>query len=181
MPKSHGLAHIVVNAEQEEEAWVLVERLVKTTAMYKMTIGPDKTKVITNNPDGFQREIKIKGERLEAVKNVKYLDKSSLMKDQNPRFFSGLPRLQQYFLDWSSCGGTRSSRLFLRLSWCGISFYPPSFMSVRGGPWPQQLKQRIQALEMRCHRRLNISYKDHMTNEKVRSIIQNAIWVNDIS
>ena len=69
--------------------------------MYKMTIGPDKTKVITNNPDGFQREIKIKGERLEAVENVKYLDKSSLMKDQNPKFFfriapttAVLPRLK---------------------------------------------------------------------------------------
>ena len=26
-----------------------------------MEIGPDKTKVMTNNPNGFQREIKIKG------------------------------------------------------------------------------------------------------------------------
>ena len=49
---------IVVNAEEEEEAGVLVDRLDRTTTRYKMEIGPDKTKVMTNNPDGFQREIR---------------------------------------------------------------------------------------------------------------------------
>ena len=50
---------IVVNAEEEEEAGVLVDGLDRTTTRNKMEIGPDKTKVITNNPNGFQREIKI--------------------------------------------------------------------------------------------------------------------------
>ena len=64
---------IVVNAEEEEEAGVLVDRLDTTTTWYKMEIGSDKTKVITNNPNGFQKEIKIKGQRLEEVENFKYL------------------------------------------------------------------------------------------------------------
>ena len=38
---------IVVNAEEEEDAGVLVDRLDKTTTRYKMEIGPDKTKVMT--------------------------------------------------------------------------------------------------------------------------------------
>ena len=38
-----------------------------------MEIGPEKTKVMTNNPNGFQIEIKIKGQRLEEVENFKYL------------------------------------------------------------------------------------------------------------
>ena len=41
---------IVVNAEEEEEARVLIDHLNKTTTRYKMEIGPDKTKVMTNNP-----------------------------------------------------------------------------------------------------------------------------------
>ena len=65
---------IVVNAEEEEKAGVLIDHLDKTTARYKMEIGPDKTKVMTNNPNGFQREIKIKGQRLEEVENFKYLE-----------------------------------------------------------------------------------------------------------
>ena len=64
---------IVVTAEEEEEAGVLVDRLDTTTTRYKMEIGPDKTKVMTNNPNGFQREIKIKGQGLEEVENFKYL------------------------------------------------------------------------------------------------------------
>ena len=43
-----------------------------------------------------------------------------------------------------------------------------------------EIKRRIQALEMRCYRRLpNISYKDHVTNEEVRNRIQNATGVHD--
>ena len=43
-----------------------------------------------------------------------------------------------------------------------------------------EIERRIQALEMRCYRRLlNISYKDHVTNEKVRNRIQNAIGVHN--
>ena len=61
--------NIVVNAEEEEEAGVLVNRLDTTTTRYKMEIGLDKTKVMTNNSNGFQREIKIKGQRLEEVEN----------------------------------------------------------------------------------------------------------------
>ena len=60
---------IVVNAEEEEEAGVLVDLLDTTTTRYKLEIGPDKTKVMTNNPNGFQREINIK----EEVENFKYL------------------------------------------------------------------------------------------------------------
>ena len=40
---------IVVNAEEEEEAGFLIDRLDRTTTRYKMEIGPDKTKVMTNN------------------------------------------------------------------------------------------------------------------------------------
>ena len=64
---------IVVNAEEEEEAGVLVDYLDTTITRYKTEIGPDKTKVMTNNPNGFQREIKVNGQRLEEVQNFKYL------------------------------------------------------------------------------------------------------------
>ena len=59
---------IVVNAE-EEEAGILIDRLDRTTTRYKMEIGSDKTKVMTNNPNGFQTEIKVK--RSEARRSGK--------------------------------------------------------------------------------------------------------------
>ena len=43
-----------------------------------------------------------------------------------------------------------------------------------------EIERRIQALEMRCYRRLlDISYKDQVTNEEVLNRIQNAIGVHD--
>ena len=45
---------IVVNAEEEEEAGVLIDPLDRTTTRYKMEISPDKTKVMTNNSNGDQ-------------------------------------------------------------------------------------------------------------------------------
>ena len=43
-----------------------------------------------------------------------------------------------------------------------------------------ELEKRSQAFEMRCYRRLlNISYKDHVTNEEVRRKIQAAIGEYD--
>ena len=43
-----------------------------------------------------------------------------------------------------------------------------------------QLEERLQAFEMRCYRRLlNISYKDHVTNEEVRKKIQTVIGEYD--
>ena len=43
-----------------------------------------------------------------------------------------------------------------------------------------ELEKRKQAFEMRCYRRLlNISYKDHVTNEEVRRKIKTAIGIYD--
>ena len=82
------LADDIVMSAEEEEAGVLVDRLDTTTTRYKMEIGPDKTKVMTNNPNGFQREIKIKGQRLKEVENFNTLEQSSPTKDQNPEIVS---------------------------------------------------------------------------------------------
>ena len=81
---------IVVNAEEEEEAVVQVYRLDTTTTRYKTEIGPDKTKVMTNNQNGCQRETKIKWQSLEAMENFKYRGANEIIaKDQNPRFYPG--------------------------------------------------------------------------------------------
>ena len=137
----HFADDTVVNAEEEEEAGVLIERLDRTTTRYKLEIGSDKTKVMTSKPNGFQREIKIKGQRLEDVEIFKYLGAIISNAGSKPEILSRIAkttRQQQLFLDWRSYGGTRTSRLLLRLSWCGRSSYLPSFMPVRAGPCQQR-------------------------------------------
>ena len=58
---------IDVLAEEEQELEALVESLDKTCTRYKMEIGAEKTKLMANSADGFQREIKVKGQRLGTV------------------------------------------------------------------------------------------------------------------
>ena len=84
---------IVVNAEEEEEAGVFVDRLDRTTTRYKMEIGPDKTKVMTNNPNGFQREIKVKGKMLKEVENFKYLGAIISNEGSKPEILSRTARI----------------------------------------------------------------------------------------
>ena len=61
---------IVVNAEERKKkpaSWSTV------SIQAPQGTHSAKTNVMTNNPNGFQREIKIKGQRLEEVENFKYL------------------------------------------------------------------------------------------------------------
>ena len=52
--------------------------------------------------------------------------------------------------------------------------------ACKSGTLTAELEKRTQAFEMRCYRRLlNISYKDHVTNEEVRRKIQAAIGEYD--
>ena len=49
-----------VNAEEEEEADDILTSMDTACTWYKMEIGTDKTKLMTNNPNDFQSEIKMK-------------------------------------------------------------------------------------------------------------------------
>ena len=79
---------IVVNAEEEEEVGIPVDRLDTTTTRHKIEIGPDKIKVKTNNPNVFQRETKIKNQRLEEVENFKNLGAIISNEGLNPEILS---------------------------------------------------------------------------------------------
>ena len=170
---------IVVNAEEEEETGVLIDRLDRTTTRYKMEISPDKTKVMTNNPNGFQREIKIKGQRLE-VENFKYLGAIISNKGSKPEILSRIAQtttaLSRLKIIWRDKNISLASKVKLMLTLILSTF----LYACESWTLTAEIERRIQTLEMRCYRRLlNISYKDHVTNEEVCNRIQNAIGMHD--
>ena len=81
--KFHSADDIVVNAE--EVAGGLVDRLDTAT---KTETGHGKTKVMTSNPNGFQRQIKIKGQKLEALEHLEYLGSSISNEGSKPKILS---------------------------------------------------------------------------------------------
>ena len=64
---------IDVLAEEEQELEALVESLDKTCTRFKIEISAEKTKLMTNSANGFQREIKVNGQILGSVTSFKYL------------------------------------------------------------------------------------------------------------
>ena len=54
-------------AGEGEELARLVERLDKGSAAYSMEVGADKTKIMTSNTRGINKEIKVNGQKLETV------------------------------------------------------------------------------------------------------------------
>ena len=156
---------IVVNAEQEEEAGVLIDRLDRTTTRYKMEIGPDKTKVMINNPNGFQREIKTKGQRLEEVENFKYRGAIISNEGSKPKILSRIAQttaaLSTLKIIWRDKNISLASKV--KLMWTLI--LSTFLYACESWTLTAEIERRIKALEMGCYRRvLNISYKDHVTN-----------------
>ena len=171
---------IVVNAEEEEEAGILIDCLDRTTTRYKMKIGPDRTKVMTNNQNVFQREIKIKGQRLEEVENFKYLGSIISNEGSKPENLSRIAQttaaLSRLKIIWTDKNILLASKV--KLMWTLI--LSTFLYACESWILIAEIERRIQALEMRCYRRLlNISYKDHVTNEEVRNRIQNAIEMHN--
>ena len=163
---------IAVNAEEEEKAGVLIDRFDRTTTRYKLEIGPDKTKVMTNNPNGFQREIKIKGQRLEDVEISKYLGAIISNERSKPEILFRIAQttaaLSRLKMIWRDKNISLASKV--KLMWTLIL---STFLhACEAWNLTAEIERRIQVLEMRCYRRqLNISYKDHVTNEEVRNRI----------
>ena len=60
-------------AGEEEEFAKLVERLDKASTAYGMEISAEKTKLMTNNTNGINIEIKVNGQKLGTVTSFKYL------------------------------------------------------------------------------------------------------------
>ena len=171
---------IIVNVEEEEEAGVLVDRLDSTTTRYKMEIGPDETKAMTNNPNGFQRKIKIKCQRLEEVENFKYLGAIISNEGSKPEIISRIAQttaaLSRLKIIWRDKNISLASKARLMRTLTLSTF----LYACENWTLTAEIARRIQALEMRVYSRLlNISYKDHVTNAEVHNRIQNATGVHD--
>ena len=171
---------IVVNAEEEEEAGVLIDRLDRTITRYKMEVGPDKTKVMINNPNGFQREIKIKGQRLGEVEIFKYLGAIISNEGSKPEILSRIAQTTAALSRLKTIWRDKKISLASKVKLMRTLILSTYIHACESWTLTAEIERRIQALEMRCYRRLlNISYKNHVTNEAVRNIIQNATGVHD--
>ena len=140
----------------------------------------EKTKLMTNSANGIQREIEVKGQKLGTVTSFKYLGAVVSDDGSKPEVLSRIAQataaLTKLKPIWRDNNISLGSKVKLMRSLV-ISIFLYAFES-----WTltAELEKRTQAFEMRCYRRLlNISYKDHVTNEEVRRKIQAGIGEYD--
>ena len=141
-----------------------------------MEISAEKTKLMTNNTSGINTEIKVNAQNLETVTSFKYLgpvitDESSKLEvlSRIAQTIAALTRLKSV---WNDRSISLSSKIRLIRSHVTFVF----LHACESWTLTAELQRRIQAMEMRCYRKiLRISYKDHVTNEKVHAKIQQAI------
>ena len=141
-----------------------------------MEISAEKTKLMTNSANGIQREIKVKEQKLGTVTSFKYLGAVVSDDGSKPEVLSRIAQataaLTKLKPIWRDNNISLGSKVKLMRSLV-ISIFLYACES-----WT--LTAEFQAFEMRCYRRLlNISYKDHVTNEEVRRKIQAAIGEYD--
>ena len=160
----------------EEELANLVERLDKASTAYGMEISAEKTKLMTNNTSGINREIKVNGQKLETVTSFKSLGSVVSDEGSKPEILSGivlttaaLTRLKSV---WNNRSVSFSSKIRLMCSLVTSIFLDACKSCILSA----ELQRRIRAMEMRCYRKiLHISYKDHVANEEVCAKIQQAV------
>ena len=163
-------------AGSELELANLVERLDETSTAYGLQISAEKTKLMTNNPNGISSNIRVNGEKLETVQSFKYLgaivtDEGS-MPEIRSRIAQTIAALTKLKIIWNDKNiDLRSKIRLLRSLVMSIFLYSCETWTLTA-----EIEGKIQTVEMRSFRRLlGISYKDHITNEEVRSRIRKAI------
>ena len=153
-----------------------MERLDKTSTAYGMQISAEKTKLMTNNTNGISSNIRINGEKLETHQSFKYLgvivnDEGSIpeIRSRIAHIIAALTKLKIIWDD--KIIGLSSKIRLLRSLFRSIFIYSCETWTLTA-----EIERKIQIVEIRSFRRLlGISYKDHITNEEVRSWIRKAI------
>ena len=133
-----------------------------------MEMSTEKTKLMTNNTSGINTEIKVNGQKLETVTSFKCLG-SVVTNEGSCLPTAALTRLKPVWIDKSI--PLSSKILLMRSLVTSIFLYACESWTLTA-----ELQIKIQAMEIRCYRKiLHISYTDHVTNEEVRTKIQQAI------
>ena len=128
-----------------------------------MEISAEKTKLMTINTSGINTKIQVNGQKLETLTCFKYLSSAITDEGFKPEILS---RIAQ----------TTAALTRLKPVWIGKSISLRSKIRLMRSLVTSIFLYACESMEMRCYRKvLLISYKEHVTNEKVRAKIHQAI------
>ena len=163
-------------AGEEHELISLINQLNDTSREYGMEISTEKTKIMTNNPQGFTTDVQINGKTLEAVDTFTYLgaivSEGGSKQEILARIAQTTTALTRLKPIWKTNNISISSKVrLLRSLVMAIFLYACESWTLT-----VELERKINTFEMRCFRRLlGISYRDHIPNDEVKRRISSEI------
>ena len=151
---------------QEQELVKLVNHPEKASTAYGMQISAEKTQLMKNDTDGISTDITIDNRKLKTVRSFKY--PGAIVSDERskPEILSRIAQTTAAVIKltfiWNDKNIAISSKIrLIRSLAMSIVLYACETWTTTA-----DIERRIQALEMRCFRKLlGISYRDHITNE----------------
>ena len=131
---------------------------------------------MTNNINGMTTALHIAGNTLDEVQSFKYLGAIISEEGSKPEVLARIAQataaLSSLKKIWRDRNITLRSKIHLLRSLVKSIF----LYACESWTLTADLQRRIQAMEMRCYRRLlNILYTEHITNVEVRNRIERAI------
>ena len=149
------------NKRKEKGLWVgskIDDRLDKASRVYGMGISAEKTKLMTNDTSGINKEIKVNGMKLETVTSIKR--QGSVVSDEAPslRYSPGKHRRQQHLRGWNQFGPTGSQFQ----GWCAPLSHSSSCMLVNHGLLQQSCKEEYKSWKWGAPARYYASYSKTM-------------------
>ena len=163
-------------AGEEEELAKSVECLDKASTAYSIEISAEKTKLMTYNTSSINKEIKVNGQKLETVTNLKYLGSVVSDKGSKPEILSRIAQTTAALTRLKPVWNDRSISLSSKIRLMRSLVLPIFLYACESWTLTTELQERIQAMEMKCYCKiLHISYRDHVTNEEVSAKIQRVI------
>ena len=130
---------------------------------------------MTNNTNGISTDITIDNKKFDTVRSFKYLGDIVLDRGSKPEVLSRITQttaaVTKLKVIWKDKNIAIGSKIRLMRSLAmSLFLYACDTWTI-----PADTERRIQALEIRCFRKLlGISYRDHITNEEVKARIGNA-------
>ena len=138
-----------------------------------MEISAEEAKLMTNSASGIQRDIEVDRQNFGIVTSFNYLGAIVSDEGSNPEVLSRIEQATAALTKLKPIW--RYNNISLRSKMKLVRPLVISKYLYACGPWTltAELEKRTQTFEMRCYRKLlNISYKDHVTNEDVNRMIQ---------
>ena len=107
-------------AGEAQELDKLVERLDTTPAAYGMGINAEKTKLMTNNADSINTDIRVCDGKLETVNSFEYIGSTVSDKGSRPKIISRIAQTTVVVIEmrpiWNDRNVTLSSKIRLMRS-----------------------------------------------------------------